>query len=143
MALPLLSRSKCALFGSGGVRELLPDWPIFSRNPELAGINGKRHSKNEAPTRLETPVALLLVLLPASEAGEEGVSGQALLSSVGVLLSAGTAVEIAIDGTRQFARRAGAEINESSVSKSNASSSKLNVLGAPSSPSPFPLISSP
>lgn len=45
-------------------------------------------------------------------------------------------MEIAIDGTRQFARRAGAEINESSVSKSNASSSKLNILGAPSSPSP-------
>lgn len=110
----------------------------FSRKLEPGGSNGKRHSKKEAPARLEVPVALLLVLLAVSEAGEEGVSVWLLLSSSAKIFCTGTAVEIAVDETMQFARREGVEPNESSVLKLNVSRSDSNMLSR-SSPSSLQL----
>lgn len=57
------------------------------------------------------------------------------------MLSTGTAVEIAVNDTRQFARREGAELNESFVLKLNVSISVLNIPSCSSPSPPLPPLS--
>lgn len=72
MRLLLLSLSSVVPFSSVTLESCLSEDSTFSTKPEFGGSIGKRHSKKEAPTRLEVPDAELLVLLLESGAGDEG-----------------------------------------------------------------------